>query len=62
LFKGLEGEVEALLKEIIELTYFMRGAITYDQMMTRTHLERKMISEFLSTRLEAESAKMNPNY
>jgi len=62
LFKGLEGEVNGLLREVVELAYFMRGAITYDQMLERSFIERHAISEFLATRLEAESAKVSPNY
>lgn len=62
MFKGLEGEVSALLNEITELSYFMRGAISYDSMMSKTYIERQVINSFLVTRLETESNKMNPIY
>lgn len=58
----LEGEVKTLINELIELVYFMRGAISYDDMLHRTYVERQLVSEFLNTRLEAEGKKMNPNY
>jgi len=62
MFEQLEGEGRALLQQVIELVYFMRGAISYDQMLERTFAERQMISEFVTHRLEAEKAKMYPNY
>lgn len=51
-----------LLKELVELAYFMRGSISYDSLMDKTFVERQQISEFLSNRLESESQKMSPNY
>jgi hypothetical protein len=62
MFERLEGEATHLLNELIELSYFMRGAITYDALMGKTFTERRMIGEFLSSRLESESQKASPNY
>ena len=62
MFELLEGEVKALLNQIVESAYFMRGAISYDEMLNRTFVERQVISDFLTKRLEAESGRMSPNY
>lgn len=62
MFSRLEGEIRSLLNEVIELAYFMRGAISYEELMNRTYVERHAISEFLDKRLEAESEKFSPNY
>ena len=62
MFNGLERDIDILLQNVIELCYFMRGAISYEEMMMRTAGERQRIGDFIRNRLEAESKKMNPNY
>ncbi len=51
-----------MLKEVIELVYFMRGAIQYDEMLRRTFVERQMVDEFVRDRLTAEQKKPFPTY
>ena len=62
MFARLEGENRDLLEEVLELVYFMRGAVPYEQMMRRTYGERQLISTFLKDRLEKEMQKMTPVY
>jgi hypothetical protein len=62
MFDELREGSRAMIKGVVQLVYFMRGAITYTEMMGLTHGEREMISEFLKQRLELESDKMHPNY
>lgn len=62
MFKNLDREVDSLMHNVIELCYFMRGAISYEEMMMRTPGERQRIGDFIKKRIEMESKKMNPNY
>jgi hypothetical protein len=62
MFGRLEGESTALLNEAIELSYFMRGSISYEQILLRTPVERRLIGEFVKTRLEGEMKKSFPVY
>lgn len=62
MFKSLTAESEGLVSSVISLIYFMRGAISYDDMMYRTPGERGLISEFIDKRLEQEKDKHYPVY
>lgn len=62
MFNSLTKGSEALIRSVIELVYFMRGAMQYDDMMWRTPFERDLISRFLEERLEKESKKDFPIY
>lgn len=62
MFNQYKGEVRAIIKNIIQLTYFMRGSIQYEEMMNRTFAERQMIGEFVEDRLTIESKKPHPVY
>lgn len=58
MFQRLRKESRDLIKHVIELVYFMRGAIQYESMMEMTPGERDMIAEFIKVRLEDQ--KGNP--
>ncbi len=62
MFDRLRTETRAIVNSIIELVYFMRGAIGYEEMMRRTPGERQLINEFLSKRIENEKKNMHPVY
>lgn len=62
MFARLTEEASNVVKHIIELVYFMRGGVTYEEMMNRTPGERQMIGEFISQRLESEKKNPHPNY
>lgn len=62
MFSRLQREIRSLIKSVIKLVYFMRGAIQYDEMMDRTYIERQLISEFIDERLEQESKNPHPIY
>lgn len=55
-------EVSMIIKSVIQLVYFMRGSISYNDMMNMSFAERQMINDFISERLEQESKRMNPVY
>jgi hypothetical protein len=62
MFDDLRESSRALIQGVIQLVYFMRGSISYDEMMQLSHGEREMISEFLKKRLEVEAERLHPNY
>jgi hypothetical protein len=58
----MQRDVEGLIDGIISLVYYMRGAISYEDMMMRTPGERDRISRFLDKRFEAEKKNPHPVY
>lgn len=62
MFNDLQREASVIIDDIIELAYFMRGAITYDQMLWRTHGERDRIAAFVEKRLKKEATHPYPQY
>ena len=46
----------------MQIVYFMRGGIQYDDIMWRTPFERGIMEEFVMKRLEIESKSMHPVY
>lgn len=62
MYNTLMKESENIVNSVISLCYFMRGGISYDDLMFRTPGERDLISRFIDSRLESESNKINPVY
>lgn len=62
MFKQLTGEARALISTIIELVYYMRGAISYNEMMEMSYPERQLVAEFIEKRLEHEKNNPYPVY
>jgi len=62
MFQMLGREVDILLQNVIELCYWMRGAIPYESMMLRTPGERQRIQDFIAHHLKSEAKKNFPNY
>lgn len=62
MFNSMQSEVGRIVDSIIELVYFMRGSISYDEMLMKTHAERSRIAHFLKDRMETESKNPYPNY
>jgi hypothetical protein len=48
-------EVRNLLKAAVEIAYFSRGSIQYEQVLQMTPLERDITVEFINKRLELAS-------
>jgi len=55
MFKRLEREAETIIKSVVQLVYYMKGSIQYDDMMFRTPGERDIINDFLTKIAEAEA-------
>jgi hypothetical protein len=62
MFQRLIKEGKNIIETVIELVYFMRGAIQYHDMMNMTPGERDMVSEFIKKRLEREKDRPHPTY
>ena len=63
MFLTLQDEAESLIKGIIEMSYFMRGAMTYENiLLTMSFAERQLAQQFLNSRLEQELKSPSPNY
>lgn len=62
MFETMRKEVRSLIYSVIQLVYFMRGAIQYDDMLLRTPAERQMFQDFISERFEVEKDNPYPNY
>lgn len=58
----MQGEAARLVDSCISLSYWMRGAITYGEMMNTTFGERERIGAFIERRLESEKKNPSPNY
>jgi hypothetical protein len=62
MFNQLRKSSRALTKQIVQLVYFMRGALQYHDALMLTPGERDLMEEFISERLEMEGKKIHPNY
>jgi uncharacterized protein (UPF0335 family) len=58
----LQHEAKQIVKSIISLVYFMRGAISYQEMMRMTVGERELVSSFIEERFEQEKKNPHPVY
>ena len=62
MFTRLRNEANIMLKSIVELTWFMRGAISYHDMLKMTYLEREIVREWVKEHLETEKKNPHPVY
>ena len=62
MFNTLTNEIDNIISSVIELCWFMRGSIGYEEMMRRTPGERQRVSEFISKRLEKLKDVQYPVY
>lgn len=62
MYKDLGDQVENLILNIIEIVYFMRGGLPYDEAMELSILEKSLYQTFLNKHLEREVKKLYPNY
>ena len=62
MFLNLKKETESLIKGIVQLVYWMRGAISYHDMFWLSPAERDQVRTFVDGRLEDESKLLYRNY
>lgn len=62
MFNRMGKDAEVLTDGIISLVYYMRGAVSYEEMWRRTPFERERFSSFLDKRFEVEKKNPHPVY
>jgi len=62
MFNDFRRDAANTVKSVIRLVYFMRGSISYQELMNMSYAERDMVSEFISGRLEQEAKRIHPVY
>lgn len=62
MFQRFQREMKAFLNEAMEISYWSRGAVQYNDAFDLTPIERDHWNAWLKKRLEEESKRMNPSY
>jgi len=62
MFNQMVMDRDMLVDGVISLVYFMRGSMSYEEMMRRTAYERDRINEFILDRLETQKNSPYPVY
>lgn len=62
MFSQLNAAAKSIIKNVVEIVYYMRGSVQYDDIMWRTPVEKQIMEEFIRERLESESKKPYPVY
>ena len=57
MFRDLEGQATKLIDSFIELTFYMRGGVQYEDFFNITLVECLRMFDFISKRLEPEMKK-----
>lgn len=56
----MEKEAESIRQESLKMSWYMRGGITYDQVLALSAKERSMISELIKDNLETTKKSKLP--
>ncbi len=62
LFTRLRKEANDLIKSIVQLTWFMRGAISYHEMLKMSYAERQLVREWIEENLNNQKDSPHPTY
>ena len=62
MFQQYQAEAKNIIESCINITYFMRGGIQYEDVLLRSPTERELFFDFIKERLEQESKKQYPQY
>lgn len=57
MFRDLEGQATKLIDSFVELSFYMRGSVQYEDFFDITPAERSRMFDFISKRLEPEMKK-----
>lgn len=52
MFARLRADAKAMLKEAVELSWYMRGSIQYDKFFDMTPMERDAVKDFITSHME----------
>ena len=62
LINNYELEVEAIKKELLKLTWYMRGGVSLSEMYNSSQKDRKIIMEIVSENLKTTKESGMPFY
>lgn len=51
-FERLNNETKMIIHNIVELAWYLRGGMSYHDLMNTSFIERQIISDFITTRME----------
>lgn len=57
----MRNDIDGIIDSTIDLCYYMRGSIGYEEMMLRTPGERQRIHAYINNRLEHQN-KLPPEH
>ena len=60
--KGIEQEAKQIKDESIKMSWFMRGGVTYEQILMMSINERKTISEIIKDNYETTKKSGLPHF
>lgn len=58
----LGSEIKQLVRSAIEISYYSRGAWSYQQVLTMSQAEREIAVDFVNERLKVAAKSMFPVY
>jgi hypothetical protein len=56
----MDREAESIRQESLKMSWYMRGGITYDQVLALSSKERSMVSEIIKDNLETTKKSKLP--
>ncbi len=62
LIMRMGAEIRGIINSALEISYFSRGAWSYERVLLMTQAEREMAVEFINKRLEIAGKSMYPVY
>lgn len=62
MMQRLGGEIKGLIKSALEISYFSRGAWSYETVLAMSAGERELAVEFINDRLKIASKQSFPVY
>lgn len=52
LLQDMATNSKAIIKEVAEICWYMRGSVTWDEAMRLTHTEKEVISNFIKENIQ----------
>ena len=62
MFSQLQREATAIVETCVQLSWYMRGGVSYDSLLLKTPGERQIIGDFVVNRMESQKGVMHPVY
>ena len=56
--ESLEKGIDNLVSQAISITYYMRGAVQFEEIFERSYYERQKMADFIKKHLESEQNKV----